>query len=56
LLGQAIEAEVTSFLESHADKLTADGDRRLVSPKPPQTKRIAASSASPARNSPAAMP
>jgi hypothetical protein len=30
LPAQAVEAEVTSFLESHADKLTADGDRRLV--------------------------
>ena len=30
LLAQAVEAEVASFLESHADKLTADGQRRLV--------------------------
>jgi transposase-like protein len=30
LLAQAVEAEVTSFLESHADKLTEDGHRRLV--------------------------
>jgi putative transposase len=30
LLVQAVEAEVASFLKSHADKLTADGHRRLV--------------------------
>ena len=30
LLAQAVEAEGTSFLESHADKLTEDGHRRLV--------------------------
>jgi hypothetical protein len=30
LLAQAVEAEVASFLESHADKLTEDGQRRLV--------------------------
>lgn len=30
LLAQAVEAEVTSFLDSHADKLTEDGHRRLV--------------------------
>jgi hypothetical protein len=30
LLTQAVEAEIASFLESHADKLTEDGHRRLV--------------------------
>jgi len=30
LLAQAVEAEVASFLESHADKLTEKGHRRLV--------------------------
>ena len=30
LLAQAVEVEVASFLESHADKLTEDGHRRLV--------------------------
>jgi putative transposase len=30
LLTQAIEAEIASFLETHVDKLTEDGHRRLV--------------------------
>lgn len=30
LLTQAVEAEIASFLETHADKLTEDGHRRLV--------------------------
>jgi putative transposase len=30
LLTQAVEAEIASFLETHADKLTGDGHRRLV--------------------------
>jgi putative transposase len=30
LLAQAVEAEVAAFVESHADKLTAEGRRRLV--------------------------
>jgi hypothetical protein len=30
LLAQAVEAEVSSLLSSHADKLTDDGRRRLV--------------------------
>ena len=30
LLAQAVEVEVASFLESHADKLTEDGRQRLV--------------------------
>ena len=30
LLSQAVEAEVAALLESHADKRTEDGRRRLV--------------------------
>ena len=29
-LTQAVEAEIAGFLETHADKLTEDGHRRLV--------------------------
>jgi hypothetical protein len=30
LLAQAVEAEVTAFLDSHAEERTADGRRRVV--------------------------
>src|SRR5512144_2180290 len=30
LLAQAVEAEVSAFLAEHADKVTADGRRRVV--------------------------
>ena len=37
LLGQAVEAEVASWLSTHTDKLTDDGRRRLVRRRSPDT-------------------